>query len=86
MQFFNYFSKPIILKAECFAGTFFFCANNNPWACPHSIHFGYSYFCLCPLLNLVATEMFVERNTTGLNIPAVKVMGIADYPKKFFIN
>jgi hypothetical protein len=44
------------------------------------------FICLCPLLNLVATEIFVERNTTGLNIPAVKEMEIANYPKKFFIN
>lgn len=48
----------------------FTCVGAEPWRCQHAIHYGYSYFCLCPLFIHIARDI---KNISGMNA--------ADIPK-----
>jgi len=39
-----------------FGADLFICASAEPWRCHHAIHYGYSYFCLCPALIRIAGD------------------------------
>ena len=49
-----------------FLGAYFTCTGEKPECCPHSLHYGYFYYCLCPLLNCIAKELFKDRNAFEL--------------------
>jgi len=40
-----------------FGTDLFTCVNAEPWRCQHAIHYGYSYFCLCPVFIHIARDI-----------------------------
>jgi hypothetical protein len=51
----------IILQSRRYLQDYFTCIGAVPDCCPHSLHYGYECYCMCPLLNYVARELFKER-------------------------
>jgi hypothetical protein len=45
-----------VLQSKRFAFDYFTCIEANPLPCPHAIHYGYTWVCLCPLLHYVARK------------------------------
>jgi hypothetical protein len=46
-----------ILKTKRFGRDLFTCIAAEPWRCRHAIHYGYTYFCLCPLFVRIAQDI-----------------------------
>jgi hypothetical protein len=40
-----------------FGSDLFTCVGAEPWRCRHAIHYGYSYFCLCPVFIHIAQDI-----------------------------
>jgi hypothetical protein len=55
-----------ISQTRPFLEDYFTCTGAKPECCPHSLHYGYFYYCLCPLLNCVAKELLKDRNAFEL--------------------
>jgi len=49
-----------------FGSDLFTCVGAEPWRCQHAIHYGYSYFCLCPVFIRIARDI---KNISGVNAP-----------------
>ncbi len=55
-----------ILNSRRFLQDYFTCIGSGPECCPHSLHYGYECYCLCPLLNYVARELSQEQDVVNL--------------------
>jgi hypothetical protein len=47
-----------------FGSDLFTCVGAEPWRCQHVIHYGYSYFCLCPVFIRIAQDI---KKISGVN-------------------
>jgi len=52
------------IKTRFIASGLIICMDDNVWKCPYSLHYGYNYFCQCPLLNLLSDDIHEERNAS----------------------
>jgi hypothetical protein len=49
-----------------FGSDLFTCVGAEPWRCQHAIHYGYSYFCMCPVFIRIAQDI---KKINGVNAP-----------------
>jgi hypothetical protein len=57
-----------------FGSDIFTCVGAEPWRCQHAIHYGYLYFCLCPVFIHVAQYIKKINGANAAIAPETEVL------------
>ena len=57
-----------------FGSDLFTCVGAEPWRCQHAIHYGYSYFCMCPAFIRIAQNIKKNSRMKSEGIPGKELL------------
>ena len=63
-------------KTRFLASGLIICREDNAWQCAHSIHYGYDYFCQCPLFVSIAQDIRKDDAAEAAGQPGKGLMKI----------